>query len=280
MRLRPPTRGLKWYFEHNDGRLIHKWDHYFDIYERHFDRFRGAAPRVLEIGVSHGGSLQMWRHYFGRRAVIVGIDIDERTASLAEPGIHVHVGDQSDTAFLSTLIDRHGPFDIVIDDGSHLPVHQIASLEFLWSQLNDGGVYLVEDLATSYWPEYGGGLGEPGSFIEFTKRLIDQANVFNSRQADFEPTDWTRTITGLHVYDGIVVIDKGNRTAPTTRLTGRPSFDSLFGRPADEAIDARHRQQLAELGRPAARLRRLRRDPVGTIRRGVTRLRRYGRRAG
>lgn len=273
MRLRLPTRGLKWYFDHNDGRLIHKWDHYFDIYERHFEPFRGAAPRVLEIGVSHGGSLQMWRHYFGRRAVIVGIDIDERTASLADPGIHVHVGDQSDPAFLGSLIERYGQFDIVIDDGSHLPAHQIASLEFLWPHVRDGGVYLVEDLATSYWPDYGGALGEPSSFIEYSKGLIDEANAFNSRQDDFRPTEWTRTILGLHAYDGVVVLDKGNRTAPTTRLTGRPSFDTLFGRPADEAIDARHRRQLQELGKPAARLRRLGRDPVGTIRRGVARLR-------
>lgn len=271
MRLRSPSRGLKWYFEHNDGRLIHKWDHYFDIYERHFGRFRGAAPRVLEIGVSHGGSLQMWRHYFGRRAVIVGIDIDERTASLPERGIHVHIGDQSDPAFLNSLIERYGQFDIVIDDGSHLPVHQIASLEFLWPQLSDGGVYLVEDLATSYWPEYGGGLGEPSSFIEYAKRLIDDANAFNSRQEGFEPTLWTRTLTGLHAYDGIVALDKGSRAEPSTRLTGRPSFDTLFGRPADEAIDAEHRRQLAALGRPGARMRRLRRDPAGTIRRVAAR---------
>jgi hypothetical protein len=278
MRPRLPTRGLKWYFEHNDGRLIHKWDHYFDIYERHFARFRGAAPVVLEIGVSHGGSLQMWRHYLGRRAVIVGIDIDPRTASLTGPGIDVRIGDQSDSTFLATLVEQYGPFDIVIDDGSHLPAHQIASLEFLWPHVRNGGVYLVEDLATSYWPEYGGGLRVPTSFIEYVKPIIDDLNAFNSREVGFEPTEWTRTVTGLHVYDGVVVFDRGSRTPPTTRLTGRPSFDTLFGRPADEAIDAAHRRQLAELGRPVARLRRLWRDPIGTTRRVAERVRRsFGR---
>ena len=276
MRPRLPTRGLKWYFEHNDGRLMNKWDHYFDIYERHFARFRGAAPVVLEIGVSHGGSLQMWRHYLGRRAVIVGIDIDPRTASLTESGIHVQVGDQSDPAFLTSLVEQHGPFDIVIDDGSHLPAHQIASLEFLWPHVRDGGVYLVEDVATSYWPEYGGGLRVPTSFIEYVKPKLDDLHAFHSREPGFEPSEWTRTITGLHVYDSVVVFDRGNRTPPTWRLTGRPSFDTVFGRPADESIDAAHRRQLAELGKPMARLRRLRRDPVGTTRRFAGRVRRAG----
>lgn len=115
-----------------------------------FDAFRGKHPTVLEIGVSHGGSLQMWRDYFGRGSTIIGLDIDERLRSLEDPGFRVVIGDQSDPVFLKSLADQYGPFDIVIDDGSHAPAHQVASLTALWPHVKVGGVYLVEDLHTSY----------------------------------------------------------------------------------------------------------------------------------
>ena len=121
MRIRRPTRGLRWYFDHNDGRLIHKWLHYFPIYQQYLEPYRGRKVTMLEIGVSHGGSLQMWRHHLGRRATIVGIDLAPRVAELATPDLHIHVGDQADPVFLDQLAARYGTFDIVLDDGSHLP---------------------------------------------------------------------------------------------------------------------------------------------------------------
>ena len=68
----------------NDQRLIHKWTHYFGISDRHFSRFRGKNEVVLEFGVSHGGSLQMWRDYFGPNVRICGVDIDPRCATYDE----------------------------------------------------------------------------------------------------------------------------------------------------------------------------------------------------
>lgn len=62
------------YFKENNGNLIHKWVHYFDIYERHFSRFRNRKMTILEIGVYQGGSLQMWKNYFGPQAEIYGVD--------------------------------------------------------------------------------------------------------------------------------------------------------------------------------------------------------------
>lgn len=265
--MRTPTRGLRWYFDHNDGRMMHKWLHYFEIYERHLAPFRGTAPRVLEIGVSHGGSLQMWRRYLGHRSRIVGIDLDPRVAALSEPGIDVLVGDQSDAGFLDEVADCTGGFDVVIDDGSHVPQHQLASLEALWPRLADGGVYIVEDLHSNYWPEYDGGRGRPGTFVEVVKSLIDDVHAFHSREPGFEPTHWTRELDGIHVYDSVVVLDKRARVEPSHRRTGRPAFDTLYGRPVEEMIEPDHRAQLRSLSRPSARLRRLVREPVVTVRR-------------
>lgn len=264
MRVGPFGRraSLRWYFDHNDGRLIHKWLHYFEIYERHFERFRGRPVQVLEIGVFHGGSLEMWRWYFGRRSTVVGIDIDERTRELAGPGIDVRIGDQSDPEFLRSLVDEYGAFDIVIDDGSHRSDHQIATLEALWPHLADDAVYLVEDLHTSYWPHLDGGRGRPGTFVEYAKDRIDDLHAFHSRDEAFVPTEWTRTLDGLHVYDSITVLERRRRDIPEHRMTGRPSFDTTSGRPTEELIDEAHRRQLEALGRPSARLRRIARDPV------------------
>src|SRR5882757_8118386 len=108
---------FEWMFRHHVGRRVDKWRHYFQIYDRHFDRFRGKRIRVLEIGVDHGGSLQIWKNYFGADATIVGLDIDPRCAEYAEDQIEVRIGNQADVALLKSL----GQFDIVIDDGSHRP---------------------------------------------------------------------------------------------------------------------------------------------------------------
>jgi cephalosporin hydroxylase len=130
---------FEWVFRHHVGRRVDKWRHYFDIYDRHFDRFRGKRVRVLEIGVDHGGSLQLWKRYFGPDSQIVGLDIDPRCAEYAENQIAIHIGNQADVALLKSL----GPFDIVIDDGSHRLQDQLASFEALWPSTRS--VYLIED---------------------------------------------------------------------------------------------------------------------------------------
>lgn len=276
MPLRRPTLGLRWYFDHNDGRLMHKWLHYFPIYEQHLAPFRGRAVTMLEIGVSHGGSLQMWKHHLGRRAKIVGIDISERVTELAEPGIDVLVGDQSDGEFLSSLVDRYQGFDIVLDDGSHLPHHQIASIEHLWPHLRDGGVYIVEDLHTSYWPSYGAGRGRDDTFIAWLHERMDDMHAWHAQEPGFEVNDWTRTLNAVHVYDSVAVLEKAARTPPEHRKTGRPAFDDIYGTDSDAMIDEQHRAQLASLNSPMARLRRAVRDPRGTFHRAISRLRRPG----
>jgi hypothetical protein len=128
-------------FLSHQGRLMDKWAHYFPIYERHFARYIGESVRVLEIGVGHGGSLQLWKAYFGARAEIVGLDIDGRCKEYEEDRITIHIGDQANPPTM-------GRFDIVIDDGSHRTEDQSASFTRLWP-LTDG-VYLIEDCHHNY----------------------------------------------------------------------------------------------------------------------------------
>jgi hypothetical protein len=119
--------------------------HYLPIYERHFEKFRGMASRILEIGVAHGGSLQLWKWYFGEQAMIHGLDIDARCIRYEEDQISIYCGNQSDDCVLAFLADLVGPFDLIIDDGSHRPEDQAISFKALWPTLAPGGVYLIED---------------------------------------------------------------------------------------------------------------------------------------
>ena len=208
----------------NQDLLIHKWKHYFPIYERHLERFRNQDVLMLEVGVSHGGSLRMWKRWLGPHARIVGVDIDPRCKALEEPGTEIVIGDQEDRGFLRELRERVGPIDVVIEDGGHTMGQQIATLEELWPAVVPGGVYLAEDLHTSYWDEFGGGHRKPGTFIEYAKDLVDDMHAWHTRERGHPPTDWTRTIAGMHVYDSVIVFDKADVTEPVVRKSGRPSF--------------------------------------------------------
>lgn len=192
----------------NEGEVIHKWIHYFPIYERYFAPWRNRAVTFLEIGVSRGGSLKMWRRALGPLATIVGIDIDPKCRRHEAAGISVRIGDQSDTAFLAAVVEEFGAPDIVLDDGSHRMAHLRASFDFLYPKLPKNGVYVVEDLHTAYWPKFGGGLGEPASFIEHAKSLVDQLNADHTRGA-VTPDAFTRETLSIAFFDSVVVFEKG-----------------------------------------------------------------------
>jgi len=212
------------FFEHGAHRIIHKWMHYFEIYVRHFAPFRGLPITMLEIGVSHGGSLQMWKHYFGPQARIYGMDIDPRCSVLAEENVEIIIGDQSDRAFLRKLRHELPPFDIVLDDGGHGMEQLIVTFEELFPHVRDGGVYLAEDLHTCYMHDYEGGHRKAGTFIEYSKGIIDQLYAWCSQDASLTPNDLTRPLYAMHYYDSVLVLDKRTPVPQQARMRGTPSF--------------------------------------------------------
>ena len=141
-----------WFDEHKEGRGVWKWRHYFDIYHRHFARFVGREITMVEIGVFCGGSLGMWQSYFGPKCRIIGLDILQHCRTYAGGQVEIMIGDQSDPDFLAQVRAAAPVVDIVIDDGSHQPEHQIASFEGLFPHLSPGGVYLCEDIYASFNP--------------------------------------------------------------------------------------------------------------------------------
>ena len=202
------------YFLNNSGRGIHKWLHYFDIYERHFERFVGKTVTVLEVGVGRGGALRMWKAYFGPRAKILGLDIREETRRFEEKRVHMYIGDQTDPLLYEKMMQEHGRVDIVIDDGSHIMEHMIGTFEIMYDKISDNGVYLIEDVHTSYVPNYNGGLKKPGTIIEHTKDLIDRLHAHRIKDGSpLQPDKFTRSTDGIHIYDSVIVFEKRRKAA-------------------------------------------------------------------
>ena len=196
-------------FSLNQEHTMLKWHQYFPVYEKHFSPWRNKTLTVLEIGIFKGGSLGMWSRYFGPMATIIGIDIDPDCKQYASDSAHVRIGDQSDTTFLQSIIDEFGVPDIVIDDGSHQMSHITDSFNFLYPKISKNGIYIVEDLHTAYFEEFGGGVKNENSFINISKHLIDKLNADHSRGV-VDPDFFTRNTFGMSFYDSMVVFERGS----------------------------------------------------------------------
>jgi hypothetical protein len=216
---------LEKYFKSNTNRLIHKWNHYFEVYDRHLSKYRGKEITILEIGVSQGGSLQMWKDYFGSKAKIYGVDIDPRCKQMEEENIKIFIGSQSDRKFLKDVISQIPKVDILIDDGGHTMIQQIVSYEELFDHVKEDGVYICEDLHTSYWIRFGGGYRRRGTFIEYSKNFIDYINAHHSKQKGLKVNDFTNSVHSIHYYDSMLVVKKRKMFKPTHEKTGNLSFE-------------------------------------------------------
>lgn len=217
-----PWSPLEEMFSVKEGRPVTKWPHYLRFYERIFAIHRGQPVRMLEIGVQRGGSLELWRRYLGARAIIYGIDIDPECAQRVDPPNQVRIGSQDDPEFLLSVVrEMGGGIDIVLDDGSHVASHQRTSFRTLWPRLSHGGVYVIEDLHSSYWPEWEGGYRAPGSAIELVKDLIDDMHGWYHAE---DPRHVSREELGqISIADSIVAIHKVKRGRPGFISSGDPS---------------------------------------------------------
>ena len=128
---------------------IYKWHHYLEIYQEFFAPFRGKPLKILEIGILNGGSLRLWRDYFGSQCEVYGVDINPIAKQYEASGIKIRIGDQSDSFFLESLVKEIGPFDIVIDDGAHTNFMVRSSFFSLYK--NTRHLYIVEDTQALYW---------------------------------------------------------------------------------------------------------------------------------
>jgi hypothetical protein len=197
---------------------------YLVKYEKYLPFKRYEKLNFLEIGVLTGQSLRMWWEYF-YMSKIVGIDIEPQCVSHDNDRMIIETGSQTDGNFLLNLVNRHGSFDMILDDGSHNNSDVIFSFETLFPTMKSGGVYVVEDSCTAYWSDWGGGYLNPNSSVEYFKRLSDDVNFrglmnFNTSNVHARREDWLtdlshqtqpdcRTdIESITFLNGIIIITK------------------------------------------------------------------------
>lgn len=197
---------LAFFEDRKAGRGIFKWRHYFEIYDRHFNRFRGREVNVLEIGVYSGGSLEMWRDYFGAQSHIYGVDIQPKCKAYEASSITISVGDQSDRDFWKRFKATTPPLDIVIDDGGHQPEQQVISFEELFPVLRPGGLYVCEDLGGSF-----------NGFMMYAQGLVHDLNSsegvvghpeLRERRQVCKTTSFQSAVGSVHFYPFVVVVER------------------------------------------------------------------------
>ncbi len=203
-----------------------KWGvhRYTPHYERHFAHLRDREMLVLELGIGGyarsgqgGASLKMWKWFFPR-ARIVGVDIQDKSF-VDEPRIRSFQGSQTDRRLMRRIVKRFGAPTIVIDDGSHRPPHVIKSFQILFPMLEDGGLYVIEDIQTSYWPAWKGSLDldDPNTSMAMVKRLLDGLNHEEFLDDAYEPSYTDLHVVAVHSYHNLVIIEKGTNLEGTNK---------------------------------------------------------------
>jgi SAM-dependent methyltransferase len=209
------TNPLRRFFEaHKRGHGIWKWNHYFEIYHRHFSKFRGREVHILEIGIYSGGSLEMWKDYFGAACHIYGIDIEPACKAYEDKTVRVFIGDQADRGFWQRFKREAPKIDIVIDDGGHLPEQQMAAFEELLPHLRPGGVYLCEDVHRTF-----------NRFASYVHRFAHDLNACDQhvnhpeddeRRIVSPTTALQSAVNSIHLYPFVTVVERTD--APVAEL--------------------------------------------------------------
>jgi len=204
--------------------MLSKHENFFQEYDFNFKDFRDKKDlRILEVGVQGGGSLGMWRQYFDD-PLVVGMDIDPACLKWQRERVRICIGDQENEETLRRVEQEYGPFDIVVDDGGHTMKQQLVTFETLFPLLIPGGMYVIEDLHTSYWPQFGGRKGKRATAIGYLKYLIDEmhfeyskhprANLYYRIKHKWKPfrigpsTIFQQEVRSVYVADSIAFIRK------------------------------------------------------------------------
>jgi hypothetical protein len=196
------TNALRTYFEeHREGPGIYKGRHYFDLYVRHLAEFVGREVVVVEVGVYSGGCLGMWRSYFGEKATIHGVDVQEACRIYETDRVHVHVGDQADRAFWERFKQDVPFIDVLIDDGGHHPNEMRVTFEELFPILRPGGVYICEDIINgNEFLAYLAGLSE--HLMTYESTPLAEPGVASSAGS------LQRAVRAIHLYPFAAVVER------------------------------------------------------------------------
>ena len=196
-------------FRGNVGLPIGKWEHFFEIYDRHFTRLKGGKLLVWEIGVAGGGSSHLWRSFLGPRVSVVGLDINPECKAIEGDSVHVRIGSQTDISFLVAVLSEFGVPDIVVDDGSHVMSDIITTFDHIYPLQKPNSFYAIEDLHTAFIPAYGGGDAKAvNNVLGYSKLGID--SLYKRWAGCPESKPVFDDTYGIYFYDSLVIYEKGS----------------------------------------------------------------------
>jgi hypothetical protein len=231
-----------------------KYDSYFQVYEQVFSQYVDKEITFVEVGIYNGGSLFMWREYFGPRARIIGIDLNPAARQWESHGFEIFIGSQSDPEFWRDFYAKVGRVDVLLDDGGHTNRQQIITVHESLPHIKDGGVLLVEDVHASYMREFGNPSGY--SFINFAKHLVDGVNSRAGSVAKAR-NDYAQRVYAVSFYESIVVLHVDSTRCFPGKFTSNGGISAdredfrLQGSPAGavQGFRARLRQRVGVLRR-------------------------------
>jgi len=206
---------------YNQTQLTGKHTSYFPIYDKLFHSFVQTQLVFVEVGVMHGGSLYMWRDFFGKAARIIGID-NNASAKQFSNDFEIFVGDQADPEFWNNFYKTIGQIDILLDDGGHRNSHQIQTVVSGLPHIRSGGLIVVEDTHTSFMYEF----GNPSrySFMNFASKKA--ANLTKRHKIINKPDSLVARIHSIEFYDSIVAFfinDESSRSGEAISNNGKPT---------------------------------------------------------
>ena len=185
------------------------WTGFLEIYSNYFKDYKDKEINILEIGIDKGESLKIWRKYF-TRAKICGIDIIDIKFQIE--GVDLIKANQTDEKTLKEICDKYKGFDIIIDDGGHHSKQIVISLNFLFDYLKDNGLYIVEDLQTSYFPRFGGSrlnLKKKTTSMNYLKSITDSINYEHNDKPFFRSKKFDGMVKYIHFYQNVAILKRG-----------------------------------------------------------------------
>jgi len=183
-----------------------KWNNYFEIYQNCLKKFINKKITLVEIGIGNGGSLFMWRKFLGKRAKIIGVEMNPDAKKFKKDGFEIFIGDQSSSVFWKKFYDKVGKIDILIDDGGHTNLQQITTLMESIDNMNYGGVILIEDTHTSFMNYKGFNNPSKNSFINFSTNLIENLHRRNPMTKK-KMNKFSKKIYSIEYFDSITLIN-------------------------------------------------------------------------
>ena len=215
-----------------------KWSSYFQVYEKIFSRYKNKKIKFVEIGVANGGSLYMWKKYFGKKAKIIGIDLNPNAKKLEKNGFKIYIGNQSDKKFWDHFYKKEGKIDIILDDGGHKNLQQISTVHYSLPYIRDGGKIIVEDTGTSYVKKE---FNNPSkySFINYAKNVVDNIHR-RSPLLKKELSFYSKKIFLVEFFESIVVFSIDSKKCFKNKEVANKAKNEW-------AIDYRHNEYFGDL---------------------------------